>query len=51
MRGSNNPRSDLIIACSSAGEPPIGSEATVAMNMFLTVTGHGAAYAGPGTKR
>jgi sulfur-oxidizing protein SoxA len=32
-------------------EPVFGSEATVAMNMFLTVTGEGEPYRGPGTKR
>lgn len=32
-------------------EPVFASEATVAMNMYLTVTGEGAKYAGPGTKR
>jgi hypothetical protein len=32
-------------------EPVFGSEATVAVNMFLTVTAEGEAYRGPGTKR
>lgn len=32
-------------------EPTFGSEATVAMNMYLTVTGKGGPYHGPGTKR
>jgi sulfur-oxidizing protein SoxA len=32
-------------------EPTFGSEATVAMNMFLTVTAQGETYRGPGTKR
>ena len=32
-------------------EPVFGSEATVAMNMFLTVTAEGEPYHGPGTKR
>lgn len=32
-------------------EPVFGSEATVAMHMYLAVTGQGATYAGPGTKR
>jgi sulfur-oxidizing protein SoxA len=32
-------------------EPIFGSEATVAMNLFLTATGKGEAYRGPGTKR
>lgn len=32
-------------------EPTFGSEATVAMNMYLTVTGKGEPYRGPGTKR
>jgi sulfur-oxidizing protein SoxA len=32
-------------------EPVFGSEATVAMNMFLTVTAEGETYRGPGTKR
>ena len=32
-------------------EPTFGSDATVAMNMFLTVTGQGEPYHGPGTKR
>jgi L-cysteine S-thiosulfotransferase len=32
-------------------EPKFGSEATVAVNMFLTVTAKGATYRGPGTKR
>ncbi len=32
-------------------EPVFGTEATVALNMYLTATGQGATYAGPGTKR
>ena len=32
-------------------EPAFGSEATNAMNMFLTTTAKGATYRGPGTKR
>jgi len=32
-------------------EPTFGSEATVAMNMYLTVTAQGETYRGPGTKR
>jgi L-cysteine S-thiosulfotransferase len=32
-------------------EPTFGSEATVALTMFLTVTGKGEPYRGPGTKR
>ena len=32
-------------------EPKFASEATVAMNMYLTVTAKGATYRGPGTKR
>jgi sulfur-oxidizing protein SoxA len=32
-------------------EPIFGSEATVAINMFLTATGQGEPYRGPGTKR
>ena len=32
-------------------EPTFGSEATVAMAMYMTVTGKGAPYSGPGTKR
>ncbi|HYD57057.1 MAG TPA: sulfur oxidation c-type cytochrome SoxA [Burkholderiales bacterium] len=32
-------------------EPNFGSEATIALNLFLTATGQGAAYNGPGTKR
>jgi sulfur-oxidizing protein SoxA len=32
-------------------EPKFGSEATVAINMFLTVTAQGEPYRGPGTKR
>jgi len=32
-------------------EPVFGSEATVAMNMFLTTTAKGETYRGPGTKR
>lgn len=32
-------------------EPVFGSEATIAMNMYLTVTGQGEPYRGPGTKR
>ena len=32
-------------------EPKFASEATVAMNMYLTVTGRGFPYSGPGTKR
>lgn len=32
-------------------EPVFGSDATVALNMFLTVTGQGEPYRGPGTKR
>ena len=32
-------------------EPVFGSDATVAMNMFLTVTAAGEPYRGPGTKR
>ena len=32
-------------------EPNFGSEATVALNMFMTATGKGEPYRGPGTKR
>ena len=32
-------------------EPNFVSEATIAMNMYLAVTGRGATYRGPGTKR
>lgn len=32
-------------------EPTFGSDATVALTMFLTVTGKGEPYRGPGTKR
>jgi hypothetical protein len=32
-------------------EPDFGSEATVALNLFLTATGQGETYRGPGTKR
>ena len=32
-------------------EPNFGSEATVALNLFLTATGQGEPYRGPGTKR
>ncbi len=32
-------------------EPVFGSEATIAMHMFLAVTGQGETYRGPGTKR
>jgi len=32
-------------------EPVFGSEASVALNLFLTVTGQGEIYRGPGTKR
>jgi len=32
-------------------EPNFGSEATVALNLFLTATGKGEPYRGPGTKR
>jgi L-cysteine S-thiosulfotransferase len=32
-------------------EPNFGSEATVALTVFLTVTGRGEPYRGPGTKR
>jgi len=32
-------------------EPNFGSEATVALNLFLTATGKGEPYLGPGTKR
>ena len=32
-------------------EPTFGSEATVAMNMYLTATAKGETYRGPGTKR
>ena len=32
-------------------EPNFGSEATVALNMYLATTAKGAAYRGPGTKR
>lgn len=32
-------------------EPNFGSDATIAMNMYLTTTAKGAAYRGPGTKR
>jgi sulfur-oxidizing protein SoxA len=32
-------------------EPTFGSEATVALTLFLTVTGKGEPYRGPGTKR
>ncbi len=32
-------------------EPVFGSEATVALTQYLTVTGQGEPYAGPGTKR
>ena len=32
-------------------EPTFASDATVAMNMFLTVTARGEPYRGPGTKR
>jgi sulfur-oxidizing protein SoxA len=32
-------------------EPNFGSEATVALNLFLTATGRGEPYRGPGTKR
>src|SRR5687768_6823142 len=32
-------------------EPTFASEATVALNLFLTATGQGATYRGPGTKR
>jgi sulfur-oxidizing protein SoxA len=32
-------------------EPTFGSEATVALNLYLTATGQGAVYRGPGTKR
>jgi hypothetical protein len=32
-------------------EPVFGSEATVAMNMYLTTTAKGETYRGPGTKR
>jgi sulfur-oxidizing protein SoxA len=32
-------------------EPNFGSEATVALTLFLTETGRGASYRGPGTKR
>ena len=32
-------------------EPTFASEATVALNLFLTATGQGEPYAGPGTKR
>ena len=32
-------------------EPNFASDATVALNMFLTVTGRGEPYRGPGTKR
>ena len=32
-------------------EPVFGSETTVALNLFLTVTGQGEIYRGPGTKR
>lgn len=36
MRGSKIARSAAIIACRSAGEPPIGSEATVANLVFTS---------------
>ncbi|HEX6961349.1 MAG TPA: sulfur oxidation c-type cytochrome SoxA [Lacipirellula sp.] len=32
-------------------EPLFGSDATIALNLFLTATGKGATYRGPGTKR
>ena len=32
-------------------EPTFGSDATVALTMFLAVTANGEPYAGPGTKR
>ncbi len=32
-------------------EPNFGSDATIALTMFLTVTGQGETYRGPGTKR
>jgi sulfur-oxidizing protein SoxA len=32
-------------------EPTVASDATIAMNMFLTTTGKGEPYRGPGTKR
>jgi hypothetical protein len=32
-------------------EPTFGSEVTIALTTYLTTTGQGAAYKGPGTKR
>ena len=34
-----------------ACKPPFGSEATVSLIQYLTVTGKGEPYRGPGTKR